>query len=178
MTLITLPESYAKELGLDDQEPKKKKARKTLSSRSMDLLRKEGWFVDRVEQDLRFPERKNGVLTGKMIVTKRDLFNVADLACIRRNNIGTLYVQVTDFSSRAAHVKKILEAPITVALLMSKNRMVLHDWKARTRGGVKHWELAIHEFVMNDFEVEVRRIDKPEKVETPQKDLPLLPADF
>lgn len=114
--------------------------------RSRDWLKKSGYHIGTVEMWLTFPERINGRATGKMIRTKRDLFNFADLVAIKPDESGTLYIQTTTTANQAARAAKVLDNPIVKDILKSGNRIHIHGWaQVGPRGKRKLWKVTITE---------------------------------
>lgn len=113
----------------------------TTTKRSLDLLRKHGYFVDVVEKWISFPERINGHPTGKVMRVKRDCFSGFDLIAIRATKQGTLYVQTTTTQNQAARIAKVQALDVTVALLQAHNRVHVHGWKKLAKTG--RWECTV-----------------------------------
>jgi len=134
-------------------EPKKKRAKPvTMTKRSMDYLRKDGYSVAIVERWFDFPERKNGFPTGKMIKQRMDAFNFADLIAVKPGIPGTLYVQTTSRDNQAARRAKILEAEAVPAIIKSGNRVQVHGWAlAGARGARKLWKVSVWRGYLDDI---------------------------
>lgn len=88
----------------------------TPTSRSLELLRSEGWTVDVVEKTIN---------TGKMVF-KRDLFGCLDIIGFR--NGETLVVQTTSASNISSRIKKITESPHLRGIREAGWRIEVHGW--------------------------------------------------
>lgn len=97
------------------------------TSRSLDYLRNEGWFCSVVEQTIR----------GKGIVFKRDLWNCADILCLREEEI--LAVQTTSGSNVSSRVKKVTECEALPRIRKAGILFHIHGW-AKLKAG---WTLRI-----------------------------------
>ena len=93
---------------------------KSLTSRSVDHLRQQGYLVDVVESYNFFTKRK------------KDLFGCLDLLAI--GNGETLAIQVTSRSNMSARIKKIQDAEALPEMLRSKWRIIVHGWDRGTNG--------------------------------------------
>jgi hypothetical protein len=128
------------------EEKKKRKKSTTMTKRSLDYLRDQGYEVAVVERWFDFPERKNGFPTGKMIKQRMDCFGFADLVAVHMDKPGTLYIQTTSRDNQAARRQKILESRSIVPILRSGNRVHVHGWaKGGARGARKLWKVSIFE---------------------------------
>lgn len=85
------------------------------TSRSLDLLRRQGYVAQVVEQNV--PHAR----------TKRDLFGFLDIVAIRDGE--TLGVQTTDITNIAARITKIEESPHLEAVRAAGWRIVIHGWR-------------------------------------------------
>jgi hypothetical protein len=134
-------------------EVKKKRAKAvTMTKRSMDWLRSQGYSVAIVERWFDFPERKNGFPTGKLIKQRMDCFGFADLVAVKPGIPGTLYVQTTSRDNQAARRAKILEADAVPAILKSSNRVHVHGWaKGGARGERKLWKVSVFSGYLDDI---------------------------
>ena len=78
---------------------------------------------------------------------RQDLFGFADLACIRADYKGTLYVQCCPASTLAAHRQKVLSNPNVRTALLAGNLVRIDAWGLYTppgpgqRGKRKRWEV-------------------------------------
>lgn len=131
----------------EGNEPKKKRKKPvTMTKRSMDFLRDQGYEVAIVERWFDFPERKNGFPTGKTIKQRMDCFGFADLVAVHVDKPGTLYVQTTSRDNQAARRDKIRQSRSIVPILRSGNRVHVHGWaKGGARGARKLWKVSIFE---------------------------------
>lgn len=84
------------------------------TSRSLALLRKEGWLAQTVEQFVRFPPPGH----------RKDLFNIIDILGIKDDE--TIGIQATSASNMSSRVKKSIESD------------ALHVWLA---GGSRSFEV-------------------------------------
>lgn len=91
----------------------------TPTSRSLDLLRKEGWTAQVVEQTIR----------GKGVVFKRDLFSCIDIICLRDG--VTMGVQTTSASNISSRIRKIAECPQLPEIRKAAWRIEVHGWSKR-----------------------------------------------
>jgi hypothetical protein len=108
------------------------------AQRSLQLLRSEGFTVERVEQ--RLP--RCGIT--------RDLFGVGDLLAARPGEL--LLVQVTSASNLAARRRKALAAPGLRTWLQAGGRFELHAWGKRgPRGGRKRWDVRRETVALGDL---------------------------
>jgi hypothetical protein len=87
---------------------------KSLTSRSVDHLRQQGYLVDVVESYNFFTKRK------------KDLFGCLDLLAI--GNGETLAIQVTSKSNMSARIKKIEDSAALPEMLRSGWRILVHGW--------------------------------------------------
>lgn len=87
---------------------------RTHTSRSLELLRKEGWLVEVVEQWNNFSKRK------------KDLFGFIDIIGVREGQ--TIGVQVTSYSNRSARRKKIQESENLEKVLEAGWIIEIHAW--------------------------------------------------
>jgi hypothetical protein len=94
------------------------------TSRSLALLRREGWTCDICER----------WVPGVGI--RRDLFHIADLIAIRAESPGFVLVQTTSGSNVTSRVRKIQGSPIAPIVLGSGGRIEVHGWLLR--GGRWH----------------------------------------
>ena len=91
---------------------RKKKA--NLTKRSIDLLRSEGWIVDRVEHWNSYSKRS------------KDLFGLFDILAVKDGVVKA--VQVTDFTHLSARLKKIMNSDL-IGELSKAMSIEVHGWK-------------------------------------------------
>jgi hypothetical protein len=126
---------------------------------SMDYLRKQGYAVAVTETWLTFPERKNGVPTGKTVRIKRDLWNIADMIAFQPMTDEVILVQTTTTDNQAARVAKIrglvrTNESLNCARIARKwlhatsRRIVVHGWKKSLKS--KRWECTVTEIHEED----------------------------
>lgn len=112
----------------------------TPSERTVQLLRKLGWIVARVERDMARPA-PDPLHPGKvkMMYWKADLFGLADYIAFGHNRV--LLIQCTNAGNHANHVTKISENPITKQWAANGQETVLFGWKpeAKTQPRVTIW---------------------------------------
>jgi hypothetical protein len=89
------------------------------TSKSLELMRREGWLANVVEQNI--PHAR----------LKRDLFGCIDIVGIRGGQ--TLGVQTTSASNIASRITKVNASPHFDALRDSGWRIVVHGWYADGR---------------------------------------------
>jgi hypothetical protein len=125
-----------------DDKPKRKKP-VLLTRRSRKFLERQGFIVALVERSLDVPKFKENP-AGERFRNKFDCFGIADLCCCHSDQVGCLFVQVTDFAHAAEHRDKILAAKALPILLTAQNRVELHCWKSCKRKGRKMWQLRMY----------------------------------
>ena len=106
----------------------------TPTSRSLKLLRDEGWsLVEKVERKV----------PGTFIT--QDLFGFADIICVKDNRC--MLVQTTSGSNLSARINKIAASPQARFWLLPPTRtIVCHGWARRgPRGKRKLWTCRIEE---------------------------------
>jgi hypothetical protein len=114
------------------------------TARTLKLLRDHGYVADVVERIL------------PRCFTKKDLFGFADIVAVREYRgalslvsvpadgpaddgpTGTIYVQTTDSTNRAARRKKILANGYARMVLDAGNRIWLVTWRQKNPGGPWH----------------------------------------
>jgi len=96
------------------------------TSRSLKVLREEGWLVDVVEK----------WVPGARI--RKDLYGFIDILCIRGNEM--LAVQVTSGSNVSARVKKIAEHENVAAVRKAGMAIHVHGWRKNSKG---RWVLRV-----------------------------------
>lgn len=132
------------------------------TARSKRWLEKQGWIVGGTEQIVRIPPRFPG---DKPKMFKRDLFNIADMACFKPINFlrtapgirsfaegqdgGTMLVQSTTTSNQAARVTKIKGIPEAEGWLRSGGRIQVHGWRQKGGKGGR-WILTVQEIGLDD----------------------------
>lgn len=97
-------------------------ASKTPTQRSLDMLRERGYTVAVVERSSNF----------RGVFRRHDLFGIADLMAIRRNEV--MLVQVTSGPNVAARIKKIAESDNIGAIRESGMLVYVHGWTKRANG--------------------------------------------
>jgi hypothetical protein len=116
----------------------------TMTKRSLDWLKRDGYTVAVVEKWISYPERKNGCPTGKTLRIKQDAYGFCDIIAVKPGIPGTLYVQTTSRDNQAARRAKILEAEAVPAIIRSGNTVHVHGWAlAGARGARKLWKVSI-----------------------------------
>ena len=130
-----------------DDKPKRKKP-VLLTRRSRKFLERQGFIVALVERSLDVPKFKENP-AGERFRNKFDCFGIADLCCCHSDQVGCLFVQVTDFAHAAEHRDKILAAKALPILLTAQNRVELHCWKSCKRKGRKLWQLRIQQVLID-----------------------------
>jgi predicted RecB family endonuclease len=93
---------------------------KSLTSRSTEHLRKQGYTVDVVESYNFFTKRRH------------DLWGCIDILAI--GNGETLAVQVTSKSNMSARIRKIEDSEALPEMLRSGWRVIVHGWWRGTNG--------------------------------------------
>lgn len=116
---------------------------------SMDYLRKQGYVVAVVESWLTFPERKNGIPTGKTIRIKRDLWNMADLIAFRPDTRGVYLIQTTTTANQANRAFKIKTSEHAWDWLGCLDRHIhVHGWLKSRK--TNRWELTVTEIKQSE----------------------------
>ena len=87
------------------------------TSRSLELLRKEGWTAQVVEQHIR----------GNGIFFTRDLFGIGDIIAIKDQQ--TMLVQTTSGANFAARLTKIGDCEHLPAIRKANWRIEVHGWR-------------------------------------------------
>lgn len=101
----------------------------TLTARSMDHLRRQGWMVTKVEQ------------TIPRTFIKRDAFGWGDLLAVHPLH-GIAFVQSTTGSNLASRVEKARGIGALTAWALAGGRLLAHGWAMRgPRGERKRWTL-------------------------------------
>lgn len=119
----------------------KRTAKKSPTSRSLDLLRGQGWTVAVVEKFNRFSTRRI------------DLFGCIDILGICPQ-LGFIGIQATTSSNRAARVAKIKDEPRARTFLEAGGRIFVHGWsKKGPRGKRKVWQVLKTEILKEDFQI-------------------------
>ena len=90
--------------------------------RSMKVLRAEGWYVEKVEMWNAFSK------------TRKDLFNLLDLLCIRPDG-KVLGVQVTTMGKKQPHIRKMQANKLLPYVLRAGWRIELHSWRKLKKTG-------------------------------------------
>jgi len=96
------------------------------TSRSMELLRKDGATVAIVERWCSFTRKRY------------DLFGIIDLLAVKEGE--TIAVQTTSYSNVSARVKKIEESEHIAAIRKAGWRVLVHGWKKNKAG---RWECRV-----------------------------------
>lgn len=122
-----------------DAPPERGRKGKQPTSRSLEKLRDEGWFVEKVEQRLSIP--------GSFVT--RDLFGFGDIFAVNES-LGILLVQTTSGDNVSKRLRKMEEDPeILVRLIACLKVGILvhvHGWAMRgLRGERKRWTCRIVE---------------------------------
>ena len=100
------------------------------TSRSLQVLREEGWLAEKVEHYHHY-ERKTF-----------DLFGIADIAAARADVPGLLLIQCTSQSNKSSRWQKLISAPASRILLSAGNRIEVWTWGKRGKKGQrKTWQL-------------------------------------
>lgn len=107
-----------------------------LQAKSVERLKRLGYVVGSVERRKRFPDQKKQPCRvchqQPMVDLAHDLWNVFDLIAVRPIPAGvapTIFVQVTDSTSRAIHRTKILTSFEAKCVLMAGNFVLLQSWR-------------------------------------------------
>lgn len=116
----------------------------TPTSRSLELLRRRGYTVAKVEHWNNFARRR------------QDLFGWADILAIRADRPGVLGVQTTSADNMAARLRKIASEPSARVWLLAGNRIVVHGW-AKRHG---NWILRRKDVALEDMQA---KEDSPEE---------------
>lgn len=87
--------------------------------RSMQLMRREGWTVGKVERWLAH--------AGGFGV-RQDLFGFIDIVCMKRGFNGLLAIQTTTLTQFRSHIKKIISIPESLLWLQVGNSIEVHGW--------------------------------------------------
>lgn len=119
----------------------------TPTQRSLQKLRKDGWFVEVVEKWV--PATPQGY---KGNIIRKDLFGFCDLLAVKGDVV--LLVQTTSNDNLSARLQKILALPIARYWLTSDSRkIVVHGWaKKGARERRKLWECREVPVTLQDFE--------------------------
>ncbi len=132
----------------------------TPTQRSLALLRRRGYLVEKVEQRITF----KGFIT-------RDAFGCIDLLAVREGEI--VGIQTTSRSNLAARRTKALNCPGLAAWLAAGGRFILHAWgKVGPRGQRKPWKCAEEELTRAAVEEHQRREAGAEAADPPPSDPP------
>ncbi len=101
--------------------------------RSMNLLRSQGWLCAKAEHWNAFAH------------VRQDLFGFIDLVGLSPPPRGRIYaIQVVN-THLQEHIDKIKANPAAKKWTENGGVILIHDWRARVRGGRKRWEVTIHE---------------------------------
>ena len=105
-------------------------AQQSPTSRSLKVLREEGWLVQVVERFCHWSKRRI------------DLFSIGDILGIHPDVSGTLIIQCTSQSNKSSRWQKLIAAPESRIILQAGNKLELWTWAKRGKKGVrKLWEL-------------------------------------
>lgn len=119
------------------------------TSRSLQLLRKEGWTAQVTEKWI--PQTKR----------RLDLFGCIDIVAVKPGLI--LGVQATSRSNANARIKKSLAEPKLRQWLEAGGHFEVFGWsKKGPRGKAKHWRLARFAIELNSFNSELSVITREE----------------
>jgi hypothetical protein len=110
-------------------------SKSTPTSRTLALLRGEGFHADVVERHL------------PHCFTTLDLFNVFDIVAIRADVVGVVGVQCTSSSNHASRVKKLLASEVLAVWLRAGNTALVISWTQRQR----HWLARRQEITIADI---------------------------
>jgi hypothetical protein len=105
------------------------------TSRTLDRLRKNGYFAQVVERWQSFHSKAPGQEKAGVRV---DLFGFIDCVAIRHDQPGVLAVQATSRSNQAARLNKILGIPEALTWLKAGNRLEVWGWRKMRS---KKWEV-------------------------------------
>ena len=124
------------------------------TSRTLELIRRQGWIADKVEQFNRF---------GGKFGIRHDAFNFIDILALGENAIWAIQSCGQAFSE---HHKKLTEdekaAPNVELWLRSGGKLILIGWRKilRKRGGkMKVWVPRIREYYFKNDEVMWKNLD-------------------
>lgn len=115
----------------------------TPSARTLEHLRKRGYFADKVEQRLTIPPKR--LPDGKLqeFFVTRDVFGFGDLLALKPPpDGGILMVQVTSRDNVNNHITKLTDPEIfhRLAAWLAFARFEIHGWdKGGAAGKTKHW---------------------------------------
>ncbi len=117
---------------------------RTLISRTVELLRAEGYVAESVEQFNYYSKRS------------KDLFGFIDVIAVHPAKSGALGVQVTNSANAANRLKKALANPNLETWLQAGNRFEIHAWrKSPEKRGSKRltWKVTRKEVTLYDLSV-------------------------
>lgn len=114
----------------------------TPTSRSLRLLRANGYAAEVVEKWIRVPTLPGGGI-------RRDLFDVIDVVGIKVGVDGVVGVQATSASNMGSRVKKCLESDNARIWLEAKNHLWVIGWR---KNAANRWVNKIREIKLADFE--------------------------
>src|SRR5688572_17225592 len=93
------------------------------TSRSLNLLRSEGYTVGVVERRVPFSP------------ITQDFLGFADILAVRSGDVGVLAIQTTSGSNRSARYKKICASANALVWLEAGNRIEIHGWVKKGEAG-------------------------------------------
>lgn len=139
-----------------ETEKKKRAKPVTTTSRSRTWLEKQGFIVALVERTMWFPQRINGIPTGRNIPMKFDCFGFADLVAVHPDIPGTSYIQTTSRDHQAERRQKVIDAVAVPTILKAGNDVYVHGWgKTGARGKRKLWQVSVFKARLNSSGVVV-----------------------
>lgn len=97
---------------------------------SMKMLRKEGWVCAKAEHWNAFAR------------IRQDLFGFIDVVCLQDRQIVGIQVVNTHLQD---HIDKIRGNGAAVSWINCGGRIVIHNWKRRSKNKVKRWHCEIIE---------------------------------
>jgi len=118
-------------LSITEQPPKRKRRKKLGPSalqRSMDILRQEGYTVDKAEHWNAFAR------------IRKDLFGFIDVMAVGHCEI--VAVQVTK-GMLPGHIEKLCKLKTAVKWLEVGGKIVIHHWREIGPKGKKYWDLEV-----------------------------------
>ncbi len=129
---------------MSDEPPAKRKAsKKRPTSRTLELLRKDGHTCQVVERWQMIPGHPGGGV-------RQDLFGGIDVVVIMDNVI--VGIQCGAASGHSGHKHKLLAEGRMLAWLNAGARLLIHSWALQgPRGKAKRWLVRIEELTIADF---------------------------
>jgi len=118
----------------------KRKKPVRVASRSLKLLRDDGWIAQVVEQ------------TIPRVFIKRDYIGCIDIIAFHPDRHITMGVQVTTAAHMSDHVKKILAEPRVEKWIQCGNKMVVHAWsKKGKKDSRKLWTMTERIILLSEY---------------------------